>query len=147
MLEHLAGLFKKDIGLKLTALVLAVFLWFYIVNELNNGSEDEMQFLKKMLPAEGMVAKKLTIKPIFVGRPRWGYSVTSGKVVVTPEYCIVVGAKDMLGKIRFAYTMPIDVTGTNRTFTKSIALNPIAPGVYMEETLVQVIVPVEKAAR
>jgi hypothetical protein len=43
--------------------------------------------------------------------------------------------------------MPIDVTGTNRTFTKSIALNPIAPGVYMEETLVQVIVPVEKAAR
>ena len=69
--------------------------------------------------------------------------VDAKKAVVVPEYCIVVGTKDLLGKIKFIYTMPIDVTGVSKPFTKSVALNPIAPGVYTEETLVQVTVAVE----
>lgn len=146
MLEFIRKFFTKHIGLKFTALILALALWFYIVSELKKGNEEERQFLSSLLPQEGMVAKKLTIMPILVGRPRAGFSVDVKKAVVVPEYCIVVGTKDMLGKVKFAYTMPIDISGVSKPLTKEIALNPIAPGVYTEETLVQVTVPVEKAA-
>lgn len=141
------GLFKKfkeNMGLKATALVLALALWFYVVGELNKGSEAERLLLNSIMPQKGITAKKLVIKPIFIGRPRHGYAIISEKVVVTPEYCIVVGTKDLLDKIRFIYTLPIDIKGVDRSFTKSVPLNPIAPGVYMEETLVQITAPVGK---
>ena len=44
--------FTKRIGLKFTALVLALALWFYIVNELKRGSEEERQFLNRVIPQE-----------------------------------------------------------------------------------------------
>ena len=137
-------LITKNIGLKMTALVLALMLWFYVVDELNKGSEEDKQFLNKVLPQEGVVAKKLPIKPIFIGTPRSGFVVDSRKVVVVPEFCIVVGQKDLLSRIRFAYTMPVDVRGISKPFTKSVPMSPIAPGIYMEETLVQVTVPIER---
>lgn len=134
----------KNAGLKLIALVLALFLWFYVVNELNKGSEVDRQFLNKVLPSDGLMAKKLFIKPIFTGTPRSGFTINSNKTVIVPEYCIVVGQKDLLSRTRFTYTMPIDVRGISKPFTKSVPLNPIAPGIFMEETLVQVTVPVER---
>ncbi len=143
MLEFIRKFFTKHIGLKFTALILALALWFYIVDELKKGNEEERQFLTRMLPQEGLVAKKLSIMPIFIGKPRYGFVVDAKKAVVVPEYCIVVGTKDLLGKIKFIYTMPVDISGASKPFTKSVALNPIAPGVYTEETLVQVTVPVE----
>ncbi len=145
MFETIRNFFTKHLGLKFTALMLALALWFYIVSELKKGSEEERQFLNRVLPQEGVVAKKLSIMPIFIGRPRAGFAVDPRKAVVVPQYCIVVGTKELLGKIRNAYTMPIDVTGTFKSFNKSVAMNPIAPGVYMEETFVEVTVPVERA--
>ena len=103
-----------------------------------------MQFYGSVLPQEGMAAKKLSIMPIFIGKPRSGFALDPRKAVVAPEYCIVVGTKDLLEKIRFIYTMPVDISGVSKPFIKSVSLNPIAPGIVMEETLVQVTVPVEK---
>ena len=144
MLKILKDFFTKNVGLKFTALILALALWFYIVGELKKGSEEERQFLNKVLPSEGVVAKKLSIQPIFIGNPRPGFKIDEKRAVIVPNYCIVVGTKELLGKIKFAYTMPVDVSGAYRTVTRSVALNPIAPGIYMEETLVQVTVPVER---
>ena len=132
MLEFLRKIFVKNMGLKIISLVLALALWFYIVNELNKGSDEERQLLNRVLPREGMAAKKLPIKPIFIGKAHYGYAIDSQKVLVMPEYCIVVGPKNFLEKIRFAYTMPIDINGIAKTFIKSIPLNPIAPGIYTE---------------
>lgn len=144
MFGSLKKAITENIGLKITALVLALVLWFYVVNELNKGSEEEKQFLNKVLPSEGVVAKKLTIRPVFIGAPKFGYTIDPKKAVIVPEYCIVVGPKELLARMRFAYTMPIDVRGISKVFTKSVPLNPIAPGIFMEETLVQVTVPVER---
>ncbi len=130
--------------LKMSALLLALAIWFYVVNELNKGSEEDRIFLNRILPSESVAAKKLTIKPIFSGTPSRGYTADSRKAIVVPEYCIVVGTRDLLSKIRFAYTVPIDLRGATKSFTKMVPLNPIAPGIYMEETLVQVTVSVEK---
>jgi len=133
----------KNIGLKITAMVLALALWFYVVDELKKGSEEEKQFLNSVFPSGGMVAKKLTIRPIFVGKPKPGYVVNMDKVSISPEYCIVVGTRDTMGKIKYVYTMPIDVKNISKTFTTSVALNSISPGVYLEETFVQATVIVD----
>jgi len=133
----------RNIGLKIIAMVLALALWFYVVDELKKGSEEEKQFLNSIFPSGGMVSKKLTIKPIFVGKPKPGYAVNIDRVSIVPEYCIVVGTRDTMGKIKFVYTMPIDVKNASKTFTTSVALNSISPGVYLEETFVQATVSVE----
>ena len=144
MLQFIKKFFTENIWLKIGSLLLALVFWFYIVDELNKGSEEDRQFLNKVLPSEGVVAKKLTIKALLVGSPKWGYGADPRKVVIVPEYCIVVGTKQLLSKIRFAYTTQIDVSNMSKSFTKAVPLNPIAPGVYMEETLVQATVLIEK---
>jgi len=143
--KFVRSFFAENLRLKTIALILALALWFYIVGELNKGSEEERQLLNKVLPSEGVTAKKLVIKPIIIGTPRRGYTVNAGKVVVIPSYCIVIGTRELLGRVKYAYTMPVDVKGVYKSFINSVSLNPIAPGVYMEETLVQVTVPIEKA--
>ena len=72
MLKFFKDFFTVNIGLKLIALVLAVALWFYVVSEVDKGREDDRQFLNKVLPAGGMVAKKLPIKAVIVGAPARG---------------------------------------------------------------------------
>lgn len=147
MFSALGGFMSANRGMKLAALILALAIWFYVVNELNQGSEEDRQFLNRVLPSEGLTAKKLTIRPIFAGEPKYGFTVDKMKAVVVPAYCIVVGSKDLLGRVKYAYTMPIDMRGISKTFSASVALNPIAPGVYMEDTLVQVIIPVQRSTR
>lgn len=147
MFRNVWKIIANNAGLKVTAMVLALMLWFYVVDELKRGSEEDRQFLNKVLPQEGVFAKKLPIKPIFIGAPRFGFAIDSRKVVVSPEYCIVVGQKDLMSRIKFAYTMPIDVRGVSKSFTTSVPISPIAPGIYMEETLVQITVPVDVEAR
>ena len=142
MFAALKKALTEHTGLKITSLALALVLWFYIVNELNTGANEERQFLNQVLPSQSIMAKKLPIKPILVGKTRYGYVTDARKAVVSPEYVIVVGTKELLSKIRFAYTLPVDVSGASHAVTRSVPLNPIAPGVFMEETNVQVTVPI-----
>ena len=144
MLQSIKDIFTKHLLLKFLSLMLALLAWFYIVNELNKGPNEELELLKKMRPGEGMMAKKLMISPVFIGKPSWGNSVRRDQVAIVPEYCIVMGSRNVLGKVKAAYTVPIDLKRASQTFTSQVALSPIAPGVYMEETLVQVTVPIEK---
>lgn len=52
MIKYLKQFFTQNVGLKITALVLALALWFYIVGELNKGSEEEKRLLHKILLQE-----------------------------------------------------------------------------------------------
>lgn len=136
--------FTRNLGIKFVSLILALMVWFYIVGELNKGSEEERMLLRRVIPPGDMIARKLPIRPLFVGNPKKGYIIDEKKVIVMPEYCIVVGSREIMGNIKAAYTMPIDIDGLSKSFTKSVALNPVASGIYMEETFVQVTVPVER---
>ena len=146
MLQSIKDLFTKHLVLKILSLVLALLAWFYIVNELNKGPNEELELLKKMRSHEGMMAKKLMISPVFAGKPSWGNSVRRDQVAIVPEYCVVMGSRNVLSKVKSVYTVPIDLKGVSKTFIAQVALNPIAPGIYMEETFVQVTVPIEKDA-
>ena len=48
MLRSVKGLFTKHLFLKFLSLVLALLAWFYIVNELNKGPNEELELLRKM---------------------------------------------------------------------------------------------------
>jgi hypothetical protein len=48
MMQSIKGLFTKHLFLKLLSLVLALLAWFYIVNELNKGPNEELELLRKM---------------------------------------------------------------------------------------------------
>ena len=50
MLEAIRKFFTEHVGLKFTALILALALWFYVVGELKKGNEEERQFLNRVLP-------------------------------------------------------------------------------------------------
>ncbi len=144
MLDFLKKALTKNITLKLFSLLLAIIAWYYIVNELDKGSMEERALIQKIFPSYGMITKKLLIKPSLVGQPHRRYRIVKDKILVVPDYCIVVGPSKMLKDIKHIYTTPLDVNGASETFTKSIPLTPIAPGIYTEETLVAVTVPVEK---
>lgn len=52
MLQFIRNFFTKNLGLKILSLILALLVWFYIVNELNKGSNEELQLIRKVLPAK-----------------------------------------------------------------------------------------------
>jgi len=144
MRKAIKKFFSENLLLKVISLILALGLWFYIVNELNKGTEQDRRLIKKVLPAENMVAKKLPIRPVFMGSPRRGYEIIKEKVIVIPDFCIVVGTKGLLERVKYVYTVPIDVAGKDKPFNLTIALDPISTGIFMEETVVQVTIPIEK---
>jgi len=144
MINYLRKFFSENLTIKLLSLFIAIVAWIYIVGELGKGALEQQKFLEKMLPTYGTVAKNLPIKPRLVGKPRRRFRVVEDKILVLPEDCIVVGPKKTLDGIEEIYTVPIDVSDQNETFTKSIPLKPIASGVYFEETVVMVTVPIEK---
>ncbi len=136
--------FGKNLFLKLISLILAIGLWYYAVNELGKGTEEETLALQRILPSYGMVTKKLIIKTIIVGKPKKGNRVLDDKITIVPEYCLVVGPRKLLTNLKFIYTLPIDVSNLEKTMTRAAPLKPLASGVYVEETLVTVSIPIEK---
>ena len=48
MLQSIKELFTKHLLLKFLSLMLALLAWFYIVNELNKGPNEELELLRKM---------------------------------------------------------------------------------------------------
>lgn len=49
MLQFTGNFFTKNIPLKILSFILALLIWFYIVNELNRGSQEELQALRKIM--------------------------------------------------------------------------------------------------
>lgn len=147
MFKFLGKAVTENLLLKVVSLFLAVWMWFYVVSELNKGSVDDRLAIQKLLPSYGMITKKLLIRPIVVGRPRPGYRIIEEKIVAVPDYCIVVGPRKILENLKYIYTLPIDATGSSRVLTVTVPLKPIASGIYMEETLVTATIPIERADR
>ncbi|MCX5665812.1 MAG: hypothetical protein NT036_02015 [Candidatus Omnitrophica bacterium] len=48
MLRPIKDLFTKHLVLKALSFILALLAWFYIVNELNKGPNEELELLKRM---------------------------------------------------------------------------------------------------
>lgn len=136
---------RENIFLKFLSLLLAIGLWFYIVSELDKGGEEEKVAFQKIFPSYETISKNLPIKPILVGKPRRGYRVVEEKIASEPGYCIVVGPRNILKNVRHIFTLPLDVEGASAPFTRAVPIRSIAPGIFVENTLVAVTVPVERS--
>jgi predicted membrane protein len=49
MFQFTGNFFTKNGPLKVLSFILALLIWFYIVNELNRGSQEELQALRKIM--------------------------------------------------------------------------------------------------
>jgi hypothetical protein len=49
MFQFPGNFFTKNVPLKVLSFILALLIWFYIVNELNRGSQEELQALRKIM--------------------------------------------------------------------------------------------------
>ena len=48
MLQLIKNFFTKHLFLKCLSLMLALLAWFYIVNELNKGPNEELELLRRL---------------------------------------------------------------------------------------------------
>ena len=46
-METIKDFFTRNLALKILSFILALLVWFYIVNELNKGSQEEVQALRR----------------------------------------------------------------------------------------------------
>lgn len=92
-----------------------------------------------------IIVKKLEIEPTFLGDPAFGYRLDTASVQLDPRFVLVEGPKsqiESLGKIK---TLPVDVVGRVRSFRKTVRLNE-EPGLrILNESLVDIYVPIEEA--
>ena len=68
------------------------------------------------LVLEKSVQKYLNIRPVIAGRPAAGYK--RGRVTVSPEKVLFVGANSKLKGINSVKTAPIDISGASSTVTR-----------------------------
>ena len=48
----------RNLPLKILSFILALLMWFYIVNELNRGSQEEAQALRRILQPKTVLKAK-----------------------------------------------------------------------------------------
>ena len=55
MYKFIRNFVTKNLPLKALSFILALLMWFYIVNELSRGSQEELQALRRILQAKTVV--------------------------------------------------------------------------------------------
>ena len=135
----------NNIGLKLLALLLAFVTWFYIGEATKVAPQKTV--LQRIFSPAYYSSKKLYIKPIFVGSVPRGYEFVETDVNVMPEFIVVLGPSNILSEKEFIYTKPIDLSEHTKTRTVDIELKSISPSIKLQETNVQVYLPIKKPGK
>lgn len=134
----------KNFWLKLLALVLAVIVWFYIVDELKKSAQKQTEVYKKILPFK-VSAKRVPIKATIIGQLTEGYRIRYRDLVVKPDSFVLVGPENMLRGIYYVVTKPIDISEYTKPVTKRVELEVIGSGIVLEEKFyITVTIPIEK---
>jgi len=142
---NLRKVLSNNIGLKLLALVLAFVTWFYIGEATKLDAQKTV--LQKIFSPSYHIAKKLYIKPIFVGSVSPGYEFVAREVKVTPEFIIVLGTPNILSEKEFIYTKSIDLSEHTKARTVPVELKSISPSIKLQETSAQVYLPIKKTGK
>jgi len=144
MRRHIKRFFEVNLLLKFISLLIAIIVWVYIIGELGKGALEQQELVEQVLPMYRTIVKDLPIVPRIIGRPRRHYRIIDDKITVVPGHCVVVGPKRILESIQHITTVPIDVSDVSETITRQIPLSRIGLGIYSEETVVMVTIPIEK---
>ncbi len=134
----------KNFWLKVSALLLAVIAWFYVVGELNKGTLEETALFGRIMPYK-IEAKEVPIKVNLVGKPLARCRILSDRISIKPSTCVIIAPKNLLSYISGVTTEEIDISDCTRSIFRQVKIRPIGPGIILEkEFFVNVIIPIEK---
>jgi len=140
----LRSLFVHNLGLKFLALILAALTWFYVVGELNKVTLiEENAPLSAYYPYK-LKAKQLPILPLFVGTAPTGHRVDERNIEISPKNCLVLGPSNIIERLDYVQTRPIDISEYTKSFKVKMGLHPVANLKLPEEDFITVIVPIAK---
>ncbi|MBU4376247.1 MAG: YbbR-like domain-containing protein [Candidatus Omnitrophica bacterium] len=129
--------------LKLLSLVFAVVTWFYVTWQLGRVRREEEKAIFSMIHYD-VVLRELPVDLIIVGKPKEGYIIKESGITVEPKECIIVGPKNILGDVKTAKTVPIDISGYSKDIDRRVALAPIAGGITSEDEFIKIHIPIIK---
>ncbi len=136
------NLLKGSIFLKISALAVAVLVYFYIHNEI---STNEQKFSDPSYKLIKLTAKNLPVKVRFETSPPEGYAILEDSVTVEPNQVVVIGPEALLDDAKTAETGIVDISDSTKTVTKNIPLESVS-GIHLagEPFLIEVTVPIKK---
>jgi len=136
----------RHFWLKVTALLLAVIAWLYVVGELDKGTLQEQELFEKILPYR-LSAKEVPIKINILGNPPHGYRVVLESVTITPSTCVIFASKNFLRNVEYIATEATDISEYTKPVTRRIKLKPVRSGIILEnDFFVDIVIPIEKIA-
>ncbi|MCK9555088.1 CdaR family protein [bacterium] len=90
------------------------------------------------------IEKKLIVRPVWIGQPAYGYEIADASS--TPREVSVLGPEKLLSSKRYIETLPIDVTGKDKSFAVRVPLEPlIKDDIYKGEKVVVVSLEIKEA--
>lgn len=132
----------NNLGIKFLALLLALITWIYVSEA--TKVDEEKTILQKLLGSSNYIAKKLLVKPVFVGNVPEGYEFLKDEIKIDPESIVVVGPSRILAVREYVYTKPIDMSEHTKTKTVDSDLENISRSIDFQKTRVQIYLPVKK---
>ncbi len=114
----------KNFWLKITALILAIIIWYYADVEIKRVPGEERAQLWFEYSQENMI-KELKLIPVIVGRPAQNYAIRTDRITVKPETSFVIGPKRIVEKLVSLKTVQIDITGQSKTCSLTVPLEPV----------------------
>ncbi len=133
----------NNLGLKILALALAIATWFYVNHELTKLKTGEERAIVSMLQYD-MVSKKLPVQLTIVGEVQEGYELITEAITVEPEAIVVVGPDNILDEVTSVRTVPVDISEYTQDIIKQLELAPIARGIALKDSIVNVYIPIVK---
>ena len=135
-----------NLGVKLTALFLALICWFFVFGEINKMLPEKNQE-RRVLTSGHLITKQVPVQIVLEGEPAEGVKVERSKILVSPSFCLVVGEKDILENISYIRTLPINISGRSKSFNEVVKLEAFSKEPGQKDMTVEVMVPIEKAAK
>ncbi|MCM8766183.1 MAG: YbbR-like domain-containing protein [Candidatus Omnitrophica bacterium] len=135
----------NNLFLKIVSLILAIFSWLYISDEIAQSKKKEkVTFIwDKELNLE---VRELPVRVNIKGSPPPGYVFAESKLVINPVSCKVVGKKIVLDTLEYVETEPIDIRKLTKTTTMKTTIHPLS-NLIIPEGEVEVTIPIEKGRR
>ena len=135
-----------NLGIKLTALFLALICWFFVFGEINKMLPEKNQE-HRVLTSGRLITKQIPVQIVLEGEPSEGFKVERSKILFNPSFCLVVGEKDILENISYIRTLPINISGRSKSFNEVVKLEAFSKEAGQKDMTVEVIIPIEKAVK
>jgi YbbR domain-containing protein len=144
--KFLRDIILNHFSVKCISLVLALFTWSYIGNQLYKeslGREAETASLINV-SGENIVVKTLPIYVKIEGEPAKGYRIILDKISINPSSSVVAGPPDTIKNLTYISTEPITVQDKNNTIKYNAKIADITGCKIGYEGYVNVTIPIAK---